>query len=87
MDIPAIVFAINIAILMAYFGFVSDQLREILSDALMMGCGAALLWAFLSIILMGGYRAVEPNDWIIYSETAMSIDIIILSIDRMIKDW
>ena len=35
--------------------------REILGDILIMACGAAFTYIFLSIIITGGYLAVEQN--------------------------
>lgn len=63
-----------------------EEFLEVLGDLVMIGCGAALLYAFLSIFFLGGYMACEPSNTILYSEIGMSAVIVIFGINRFLGD-
>lgn len=61
------------------------KMRELLGDILLIACGIALGFIFITIKILGRFW-VEPNSWILWAEIIMSACIIILGIDRLRDD-
>lgn len=62
------------------------KLKEILGDLALLGCGMALLGIFISILITGGYEAGESNPYILWGEIIFFSLIVLLGIERFIKD-
>ena len=63
------------------------SMKEIISDFILIGCGIAFTYIFLSIQITGGYRAVEPNSWIRYAEIGLSFIILAVGLERLFDDF
>lgn len=63
------------------------RIIEMLGNLLLMGCACAGLYIFLSIMITGGYMAVERNSAILYAEIGLFALVLIVSINRTIDDW
>ena len=61
-------------------------MREIISDTILIGCGIAFIYIFLSIQITGGYLAVENTKWIRWSEIFMGFLILAVGLERLIDD-
>ena len=47
--------------------------KELIAFSLVIACGVAFICIFVSILLTGGYMAVEPNIYILWAEIAGSL--------------
>jgi len=63
------------------------ELKEIVGDLIIIGCGISLSYIFLSIQTSGGYMAVENNDLIRYAEIGLAFIILIVGLDRLFDDF
>ena len=63
-----------------------EKFKEILGDLVLIGCGVAFLYIFISIIVTGGYIAVEERIIVNWCEIIMAAVILIVGIDRFIGD-
>ena len=48
-------------------------MKEIIAFILVIACGVAFTYIFSSILLTGGYMAVEPNIYILWTEIVASL--------------
>jgi hypothetical protein len=60
-------------------------LGNYLEHAAIIGCGGAFMYIFISIAITGGYRAYEPNPFILVSEIGMGVSLVVLGICKVIK--
>jgi hypothetical protein len=58
---------------------------DIFEHALLIGVGCAFGYIFISILVTGGYRAYEPNLFILWEEIIMSVLLIIFGLIRVSK--
>lgn len=61
-------------------------LLEILGDTLLIGCGVAFLFIFISILIVGGYQAIEGIPWVLSAEIGMSVVVLAVGVERYIDD-
>lgn len=48
-------------------------MKDIIAYILVIACGLVFTYIFTTILLTGGYMAVEPNVYILWAEIAMSV--------------
>ena len=48
------------------------RLKRVIGDLLLTGCGIAFLYIFISILITGGYMAIEPSPVLLWAEIFMS---------------
>lgn len=60
--------------------------REIRFDILAIGCGVALLVAFLIMAITGNYLVFEDNPVILYAEICLCLYLIGFGIERTVRD-
>ena len=49
------------------------MVKRVIGDLILTGCGLAFLYIFVSILVTGGYIAVEDNPVVLWAEIVMSI--------------
>ena len=64
-----------------------QHFREQLGNGLLIVFGGLLIALFVGEHIYGKIWLAEPNPYILASEIAMSIGIVILGIERMWSDW
>ena len=57
-------------------------MRQAIAGCLLIGSGIALTWIFTSIYVYGKFIVIEPNNWILAVELAMSLGIIVYGVVR-----
>lgn len=63
-----------------------ERWKELFGDILIIIYGAWMVYVFSNILVYGSFVGVEPHPWLIKVELLLSALIIILGIERLIKD-
>lgn len=59
---------------------------ELLGDGVLIACGFMFSFIFISILVTGGYMAVEKNSLALNLEVIYSIAILIIGVERLFDD-
>jgi putative Mn2+ efflux pump MntP len=63
-----------------------ERWKELFGDILVIIYGVWMVYVFSHILLYGSFVGVEPHPWLIKAELLLSVLIMILGIERLIKD-
>ncbi len=63
-----------------------EIIKEIAADIIIIAYGGFFSWVFIWILLHGTMRIVEPNTYILWIEIIVALIIVILGIERLIRD-
>jgi len=63
-----------------------DKIKELYADGFLIATTGWLLLHLILIELYGVVRITEPNKWILWIEIVFAIMILLLAIERLIRD-
>jgi len=67
-------------------GELIELIKEIAADIIIIAYGGFFSWVFIWVLLHGSMRIVEPNIYILWIEVIVALIIVVLGIERLIRD-